>query len=123
MALDEKLKQHAFMVALIALTGTVAFGLGRLTTKQDDQQPVTIDYFQAVAAKQGGQTASAGLAAPGITGISTGQVVASSKGKKYHLPWCPGASAISEANKITFASADEARAAGYEPAANCKGLK
>ncbi|MEK7610426.1 MAG: hypothetical protein AAB468_01620 [Patescibacteria group bacterium] len=57
------------------------------------------------------------------SGATTGQVVASKKGKKYHLPWCAGAKAIAAANKVTFASAEEARAAGYTPAANCPGLK
>ena len=52
-----------------------------------------------------------------------GQVVASKNGTKYHFPWCSGAKTISEANKIYFNSIEEAGAAGYTPAANCKGLK
>jgi len=43
-------------------------------------------------------------------------------GKAYHLPHCSGAKSISEANKITFATKAEAEAAGYRPAANCKGI-
>lgn len=48
--------------------------------------------------------------------------VASKKGTKYHLPWCSGAQAIKEENKIWFTSKADAEAAGYTPAANCKGI-
>ena len=51
------------------------------------------------------------------------EVVGSKNGTKYHLPTCPGAKQISEANKITFPSISSARSAGYTPALNCKGLK
>lgn len=50
-------------------------------------------------------------------------VVASKNGTKYHYPWCAGAKQISEKNKIIFSSIEEARAKGYAPASNCKGLK
>ena len=43
--------------------------------------------------------------------------------QEVYYPWCAGAKQISEKNKITFASTEEARAKGYTPAANCKGLK
>ena len=60
----------------------------------------------------------------GRASVSSGeQVVASKNGTKYHYPWCAGAKQIAEKNKITFASTEEARAKGYTPAANCKGLK
>jgi len=51
-----------------------------------------------------------------------GSYVASKSGKAYHLPWCPGAQRIKEENKVWFQSKEEAEAAGYSPAGNCKGL-
>lgn len=51
-----------------------------------------------------------------------GLYVGSKSGSKYHLPNCPGALRISAANKVFFASKEEALAKGYSPAANCKGL-
>lgn len=48
--------------------------------------------------------------------------VASKTGTKYHLPWCSGAQRIKEENKVWFATKAAAEAAGYEPAANCKGI-
>ena len=53
-------------------------------------------------------------------GAQTGQVVASKSGSKYYYPSCAGASRISPANKIWFSTEDEAAAAGYSLATNCK---
>lgn len=61
------------------------------------------------------QTAAAAMA-------TQGAYVGSKKGSKYHLPWCPGAKAISDVNKVWFESKEEAEAKGYSKAANCKGL-
>jgi hypothetical protein len=49
-------------------------------------------------------------------------LVASRSGTRYHLPSCPGAKRIKAENRIYFQSRAEAEAAGYTPAANCKGL-
>jgi len=48
--------------------------------------------------------------------------VVSKNGARYHYPWCSGAQSIKEENKIWFDTKEEAEAAGYTPAANCKGL-
>jgi hypothetical protein len=53
---------------------------------------------------------------------SEGSYVASKSGEKYHLPWCSGAQHIKEENKVWFKTKAEAEAAGYTPAANCKGI-
>jgi len=50
-----------------------------------------------------------------------GKLMGSRNGTKYYFPWC--GSNIAEKNKIWFNSEAEAKAKGYEPAANCKGLK
>lgn len=54
--------------------------------------------------------------------LSEAGYVASKSGTKYHLPWCSGAKRIKEENKIWFATKEAAEAAGYTPAANCKGI-
>ncbi len=48
--------------------------------------------------------------------------VGSKNSTKYHLPTCIGAKGISEANKVWFATREEAEEVGYTPAKNCKGL-
>jgi len=56
------------------------------------------------------------------TTAAEGKIVASKNGTKYYLSSCAGAEKISDANKVWFVSAAVAQAAGYTPAANCKGL-
>lgn len=51
-----------------------------------------------------------------------GKYVASKSGSKYYLPDCSGVKRIKEENKVWFDTVDEAKAEGYEPAKNCKGL-
>jgi hypothetical protein len=71
------------------------------------------------------ESATTTTTTPQVTGISSpteGGYVASKSGEKYHLPWCSGAKSIKEENKIWFKTKEEAEAAGYTPAANCKGI-
>lgn len=51
------------------------------------------------------------------------KVVASKTGTRYYFPWCSGASRIKTENRLEFATVALARANGYTPAKNCKGLK
>lgn len=96
------------MAIIIVLVGTASFGLGRLSALETKKEPVTIKYPY--------DTNTSDLEAV------AGQIIASKTGTKYHFPWCSGAKAISEKNRIIFASKEEAEKAGYAPAGNCKGL-
>ena len=112
--------EEIFIVAVIILVGFGGFGLGRLSlaslTKSDvelytpDSQKGIVDTGGAVAPQE--------ISMQG----NDRMLVASVTGSKYHLPWCSGALSIKEENKVWFASEEEARAAGYTPAANCKGF-
>lgn len=55
-------------------------------------------------------------------GHPSGTYLASKNGTKFYLPECSGAKRIKEENKIWFYTKEEAMAAGFGPAANCKGL-
>lgn len=109
------------LVALLFVVVTfLAFGLGRLSALHESIPPVA---FVGTVLDAGG---GGNVPAPQPTMASAqlpGSVVASKKGTKYHFPWCPGATTMNEANKIWFGSEAEARAAGYTPASNCKGLQ
>ena len=108
---------HTLFVALmLILVGSSAFGLGRLSMVS--KQGPSIEYTSQLASPTV-------VTEKGVVEKTapSGTVVASKKGSKYHFPWCSGAQSISEENKITFNSAEEARKAGYTPAANCKGLE
>jgi len=98
---------------LMILVAFASFGLGRLSVIEEYKMPVVIDDVKLSAKASAGNTR---------VNDQNGMVVASKNGNKYHFPWCSGAARISEANKIWFASIGEARAKGYTPASNCKGL-
>lgn len=115
------------LVAIILLTGSASFALGRLSALEENRESVTVStasVFDAMNSKgptffnsQGRSLDSAPTAS-----ATQGQYVASKNGTKYHLPWCPGALQINDANKIWFDSKESAEKAGYAPASNCKGI-
>lgn len=105
---SEHIPKDVFLVSLIVLVGVVSFGLGRLSAREGLKTPMVVRQAPTVDI------------APLYIG---GEVVASRNGTKYHFPWCSGARAMSEKNKVWFKSADAAREAGYTPAGNCKGLQ
>jgi hypothetical protein len=107
------------IVAIIVLVGFAGFGLGRLSKTDDARAPVTITSIGEVGSPETGNTEEV----TSTSVASSGEVVASKNGTKYHFPWCAGAQQIADKNRISFASPEEARASGYSPAANCKGLE
>lgn len=100
-----EVSQDVLLVMILVLACVASFGLGFLAGRD--------------AGEQG--SAAVVVAFP-LVATTTGEVVASKSGSKYYLPWCAGADRISKQNKVWFESADAARAKGYSPAANCKGL-
>ena len=94
---------------LIILVGFAAFGLGRLSALVEAQKSVQLSYDTSLATQQQ------------VT--LNDSVVASKNGAKYCFPWCGGVNRISQKNKITFKTVQDARNAGYLPARNCRGLE
>ena len=62
-------------------------------------------------------------AAAGESGKEKGLYVGSRSGHSYYLPTCAGVKRIKDANKVWFASVEEAAAKGYHPAAACKEMQ
>ena len=126
-----------YIVLIIILVAFSSFGLGRLSKIEEGREPITIEYpsgFQEVGlpAQAGAYSALSstqidsndyleGQTSPSAT-MGEKAFVGSRNSDKYHFPWCSGAKRIKEDNKIWFATREEAKAAGYTPAANCKGL-
>ncbi|MFM2357712.1 MAG: hypothetical protein RJA61_449 [Candidatus Parcubacteria bacterium] len=132
-AIPQDIKYNFFITFLIILVGTASFGLGRLSVS-DIQKNTDIKVFlpEGLEANvlQGfeqkdiqNSSEKQGIPENVYVPDQGGEVVASKSGSKYHFPWCTGAKQISEKNLISFPSVEEARSAGYTPAANCKGLK
>lgn len=103
-----------YTAGVLILIGVASFGLGRQSVLNPSLEANMAT--PAIAAKPLGPIVGEGESLP------TTHYVASKNGQVYHLPHCSGAKNISEANKITFASKEEAEAAGYRPAKNCKGI-
>jgi hypothetical protein len=119
--IDDLTRSDLYIVTVIILVGFAGFGLGRLSLIEDSKEPVRIEFPEHLSASvlNSGKTTE-GTAVPSVV---NGLLVASKNGSKYHYPWCSGGKRISEKKEIWFDSAEEARFAGYTPAANCKGLK
>jgi hypothetical protein len=135
-----------FPAVLLIVVGVASFGLGRLSVAPS--QSAVQNRLAASSAGGGGsrrlpddgslsgQTESGqgksgtqetrngeeGTSIQQQAMSAAGRYVGSRNGTKYHLPWCSGAARIKEENKVWFSSKEEAEAAGYTPAANCKGI-
>lgn len=104
----------AYVLCLV-LIGWAAYNLGQIYAPGALKQPAT-------ASEAGEQAKSTTAPKPKVlVDKSDPRVVASksSSSKKYHHVWCAGAKQIKESNKVWFASAQAAQAAGYSLAGNC----
>ena len=113
--------KELYLAAIIILVAVISFGLGRLSKIREEKTPITIENVK--------ENAETSESKPLLTSnvdneIKTDKIfVASKNGKKYYYAWCESANVIKEQNRIWFATQAEAEKAGYQPAANCKGLK
>lgn len=118
--------RRLFLSIVIILITLLSYGIGRLSVAGERRGPIQIEYDPSISDEisspqnsynkslnQLGQTASV------IQTISDQEVVASKNGTKYHYLYCSSAKQIKEENKIIFASAEQAKTAGYTLAANC----
>lgn len=114
-------KSDLFTTALIFLVGLGSFGLGRLSVIWPEKEPITITNQEAGTINRDNGGATDNMQASIVKSVK-GKYIASKSGKSYHFPWCAGALQIKEANKIWFATKEEAEKRGYKPASNCPGL-
>ena len=100
--------EELFFCAILILVGLISFGLGRQS----------VNHYMP----QTGETVLSQAAVTSASAVPLGGYVAAKDGTRYHLPWCAGAQQIKGENKRWFESKEEAEAAGYTPAGNCKGI-
>lgn len=129
---------------LLAISITLAFagyGLGKLSRLEEQKSPIQVlepRPAEAAAVVQVELPAAPPKAEVTVavksTAVSTqspplpplpaaGGVIGVKTSKKYYFPWCHPIPRLKETNAVPFASIEEARAAGYVPAKNCKGLQ
>jgi hypothetical protein len=119
------------IVAIILLVAFSSFGLGRLS--KNESPDVSVEGISAKAGEAAAITAilpepayvPAQVKVPSDTpsvSTTTGNFVASKRGKKYYSISCTGAKNLLEANKIYFATKAQAEQAGYTKSASCPDL-
>ena len=124
--IKRSLQGDLYLIIIIVLVGAASFGLGRLSVIDEEREPVTIESSRETTAVEQGAAVLPAIQSrdsSASTEVAAGQYVASKNSDKYHFPWCSGAQRIKEENKVWFQSREEALAAGYTPASNCKGLQ
>lgn len=118
--------EQMFLSVVVVLVGVISFGLGRQSLHMPTPVSQSANVQLAPEPFILSSDTTAVRAAEAITSplepVDAGRLVASKSGSRYHLPDCPSAKQIKESNKVFFASAAEAEAAGYTKAANCPGL-
>ena len=122
----EKIKPF-YVLLLILVLGSIFFALWQISSLENKHTPITISYSSEV---ERGSVLGASISPRvplgdlGESGtMRAGEVIGSKTGLKYYFPWCGTVSRIKPENQVHFASVENVRAAGYLPAANCKGLK
>ena len=120
----EALSNDLFLGLVVILVAIGAFGLGRLSKIEGARAPIRIENEPAQTADTFSRISDgkATSAAPQAIAQTGDTFIASKSGTKYYFPWCSGAQKIAPANRITFSSQDQAKAAGYSPSSTCKGL-
>ena len=125
--LKEFIKTHQSNIVLacaIMLITVISFNLGRIAERKHAnsvgilENGIAITKTKSALTGTNTQRTKSKKTAPIRTDFS---VIASKKSttKSYHFSWCPGASKIIAANKLSFADETAAITAGFHLASNC----
>lgn len=136
--MHEKLKSWladdtVYIAVLLVLVGVGSFGLGRLSLSEGGQaslnpaqkvqllasSTVLISKIATSTTPEIGTNGASVIASEPHKPALTGPYVGSKSGTKYYLMTCSGVKRIKDANKVFFATKNDAEASGYTPATNC----
>ena len=106
--LDNSTKERIFVVLLLFLVAILAFGLGRLSVFEERKTTIQIENLPAGMEDGGVASSSAGIT-----------VYSSNTGSVYYYATCTGISRLSQNNKISFKSAQDAESYGLHIAPGC----
>ena len=120
----EKIKP-LYTLLLILIVSAIFFCLGRLSVSGRENSEIKIAYQnEALALAAETSISSSTPDKIATTTIKTdGPVIGSKSGKKYYFPWCGTVKRIKPENQVHFPSIAAAKAAGFTPGGNCKGLQ
>ncbi|KKR32367.1 MAG: Extracellular nuclease [Parcubacteria group bacterium GW2011_GWF2_39_8b] len=106
-----------YTLLLILVIASIFFALGQLSALEDKHTPIKIKYNNQ------SQTSAVVNSADIAEATISGQVIGVKSSKKYYFPWCGTIKRVKPENQVPFADIESAKAAGYIPGGNCKGLK
>lgn len=115
-------------VFIIILVGLGSFGLGRLSTS-DNNSGISVEYTKepslptssnAISALETLQNTKIEPNTPKAPKAQFGAYFASNRGSKYYSIGCSGGKTLKPENKIYFQTKEEAEKAGYEISNTCK---
>lgn len=78
------------------------------------------NYISSYSSSNSGSSSSSSFTAGSTGGSSSGSFIASANSHKFHYPSCRWGKKISDKNKITFKSRNDAISQGYEPCKVCQ---
>lgn len=78
------------------------------------------NYLSSYSSSNSGSSSSSSFTAGSTGGSSSGSFIASANSHKFHYPSCRWGKKISDKNKITFKSRNDAISQGYEPCKVCQ---
>ena len=121
----EKIKPF-YSLFLVLIIASIFFALGRLSAREEAKTPLKIEY-KAPTMSSEVSTSNKVNNEPNVATVVTaqlksGEVIGSKSGKKYYYPWCGTVKRIKPENQVHFDSIEDAKAAGFTPGGNCKGL-
>ncbi len=103
--LNLKIKPYLNLTIFLNILAIV-WGLAYISQNQVQKIPITV-----------------AISDQNILEANGGKVIGSKNGTKYYYPWCGALGRIKPENRVEFASSELARASGYSPAQNCKGVE
>lgn len=117
---EKTIWQKLFLSTVIILIASLSFGTGLLVAGKSEKEGVRVEFDPSLSSlTSSSPEANTANASAALKGLEEG-IVASKNSDKYHYSHCPGAKQISEDNRITFQSPEDAEASGYSLAGNCK---
>ncbi|HYD93577.1 MAG TPA: hypothetical protein VEB18_03970 [Candidatus Paceibacterota bacterium] len=118
-----RIPEGALMALVLVFSCSASFGLGYLASQEGGVGQVYIEQLPLEHSLPAASASAVEVAPDPEPAMNAGgQYVASKNGTRYYLPWCGGVKNIKEENKVWFSTKADAEAAGYTPAANCKGI-
>ncbi len=133
-SLKDKYYPHLVLLGGLLFAGSFFF-LGRMSNRESLVEPIAVSYINEISnSRDLAAVVESGLkdsakTQPTVkkqviipTPNTSGEVIGSKSGKKYYFPWCGTVKRIKPENQVHFASIEAAKAAGFTPGGNCKGI-